>query len=822
MASQQHQTTFTRRTPAVVCVLDLLLALVLFFAAGADDGRSYLQNQVLNFAWNASVLDVVIVSLLRSVLMLLLLTRAVKATQPSRDAKTTKSQGLLVSTTALFLALVCLGFTIAKLVILTKQGSPLRNAGATERRVTLALVACALTFSLVELMLAFNLRAAIKRGPRSLSSVELLEEGKGDSEEEDKAKPSKANLKRLASLAKPERTLIAFGTIFLLISGASGIVAPLYFGKVIDAAADPAQGQKEFHRNVLILGLIYLMGAIATFLRAWLFGWAGQRLVARVRKDVFAAIIRQDIGFFDVNRTGELTNRLASDTTVIQSACTESISSLVRYILQIVGSLVLMFTVSWKLTLVLLSVVPPIAIGAVWYGGRVKKLGQDFQDELAKGSAVAEESISSIRTVRSFDNEVKSKDEYNTKIEDSFNIGYTLALVRGGFTGATGALAQMAILLVLWYGGVQVSGGEMTAGTLSGFMLYSLQVAMAFAFISSLFGEFMKAVGASVRLFELMDRVPDSKTGDESPTSFEPTIELNQVDFHYPSRPESRVLKNMTFSVPSGTVVALVGPSGGGKSTVVSLLERFYQPTAGSIKVGGQDIQSVTSKWLHSHVALVGQEPVLFAVSIRDNILYGRSDATEEQLIQAAKMANAHDFILNLDEGYDAMVGERGVRLSGGQKQRIAIARALLMDPQILLLDEATSALDAESEHAVQEAIDRAMVGRTVLVIAHRLSTVRDANQVLVISKGEIAEQGTHDSLVQSKGIYYRLVQRQLQKARQTSTKSEGSTSAADDLAPHTLAPVFGNDIPTESDVFDALEDEETFELIVDTDDVEV
>ncbi|EDQ84875.1 uncharacterized protein MONBRDRAFT_12463 [Monosiga brevicollis MX1] len=323
----------------------------------------------------------------------------------------------------------------------------------------------------------------------------------------------------------------------------------------------------------------------------------------------------------------------------------------------------------------------------------------------------------------------------------------------------------MAVLLVVWYGGMQVVRGHITSGLLAGYLLYSLQVAMALGFLSSLFGDFMQAVGASIRIFQLMDAVPEIgiEGGIVPKLPADAPLILDKVDFRYPARADTQVLHEVSVTIAPGSIVALVGPSGGGKSTLVGLLERWYSPTKGKVTLGGVDLRDIDPAWLHHHMALVGQEPVLFAMSIRENIKYGRATATDEEVEAAARMANAHDFIQSFEEGYDTMVGERGVRLSGGQKQRVAIARALLVQPEILLLDEATSALDAESEHEVQTALDRAMMGRTVIVIAHRLSTIRNANVILVVQKGRIVEQGTHEELLRARGTYCDLVQRQLQ-----------------------------------------------------------
>eukprot|EP00051_Salpingoeca_urceolata_P021779 m.346091 g.346091 ORF g.346091 m.346091 type:complete len:449 (-) comp19860_c0_seq28:68-1414(-) len=442
-----------------------------------------------------------------------------------------------------------------------------------------------------------------------------------------------------------------------------------------------------------------------------------------------------------------------------------------RYTVQIVGSLIVIFLISWKLTLVLLAIVPAVAIGAVAYGGRLRKLQKSFQDRLADASTAAEEVLSSMRTVRSFANERVACGEYGGKIDESYALGKKLALLQGGFMGLTSFLMSGAILLVLWYGATLVQRGEITPGILTSFMLYTITVGAAFGFLSSLWADFQKAIGAGQKIFELMDRHSALLPGDQAFPNIAGDIAFRNVTFAYPTRSDTTVLNSLSLDVPAGQLVALVGPSGGGKSTIISLIERFYDPVSGFVTIGGHDIKNFDADFLHKDlVGLVGQEPVLFHGSIKDNIAYSRaSRVSPEDVEAAAKMANAHDFIMSFPDGYDTVVGERGVRLSGGQKQRVAIARALVQKPKILLLDEATSALDAESEHLVQDAIDRVLQvetrsGRSVVVVAHRLSTVRNADSIIVIDKGRVVEQGTHDALIENKaGVYSKLVGRQLQ-----------------------------------------------------------
>jgi ABC-type multidrug transport system fused ATPase/permease subunit len=413
----------------------------------------------------------------------------------------------------------------------------------------------------------------------------------------------------------------------------------------------------------------------------------------------------------------------------------------------------------------MLASVPFVAVSAVVFGKRVKALRKSFQDELAKGSSTGEEVISNIRTVRAFSQEDRLHNKYSEDINSSYGIGKKIAFISGLFMGGVTMLSQTAIVLVVYVGAKQVLSGAITTGSLTSFLLYTITVAFSFAFLSSLFGDFMSAVGASERIFELMDKQPSiPHTGGETPHSVRGEIALEEVRFTYPARPEKEVLQGVSLSIPPGNIVALVGPSGGGKSTIVSLIERYYNPTSGRLTLDGIDIKQLHPKWFRSQIGFVSQEPVLFGCSIKENIAFGSTSATDEMIQEAAIKANAHQFIETFSEKYDTLVGERGVRLSGGQRQRLAIARALLLNPQILLLDEATSALDAESEFLVQQAIERLMQNRTVLVIAHRLSTVRNANLVAVVSDGKIVETGTHAQLMESKdGIYRKLVKRQLQ-----------------------------------------------------------
>ncbi len=572
-------------------------------------------------------------------------------------------------------------------------------------------------------------------------------------------------MSRLLALAKPELPLLAAATVALLISSGLSLTFPQAVRWMVDAITG-AEAPFDFDTAAIVLIVLFLIGSVFGMLRSWLYTLAGERVVARLRTDLYAAIIGQDVAFFDQTRTGELTNRLASDTSVLQNTVTVNISMALRFGVGAIGGIALLAWMSPTLTAVALAVVPVVAVGATLYGRVIRNLSKDVQDALARSTEVAEETIAGVRTVRSFAREPAEVARYGAAVDDSYRLAAKRALAVGVFQGASGFAGYTAIALVVWYGGRMVTEGRMTVGDLTAFLLYTLMVAMSLGALSGLYADFMRAIGASQRVFQLLDhRSPLEAAGGEVLQEVKGALELDGVSFRYPSRPDIEVLRGVQLSLPPGQVVALVGPSGSGKSTVAALLARLYDPDEGEVRVDGHPLQGLDPRAWREHVGTVAQEPILFAASIADNIRYGRPGASEADVRAAARAANAEAFVDAFPDGFDTLVGERGVRLSGGQKQRIAIARAVLKDPAVLVLDEATSALDSESEHLVQEALDRLMEGRTTLVIAHRLSTVRDADRVVVLDQGAVQEQGTHDELLARDGLYRRLVERQFQAA---------------------------------------------------------
>uniref|UniRef100_A0A668ABF9 ATP-binding cassette sub-family B member 10, mitochondrial n=1 Tax=Myripristis murdjan TaxID=586833 RepID=A0A668ABF9_9TELE len=556
---------------------------------------------------------------------------------------------------------------------------------------------------------------------------------------------------------------------FLTFSSAVTMSAPFFLGKVIDIIYNTGTDTETMATSLtslcIMLTGVFLCGGAANAARVYLMQISGDQIIRNLRATLFSSILRQEVAFFDRTRTGELINRLSSDTARVGSSVTDNVSDGLRAVAQAGAGVSMMLYVSPSLTGFVLLIVPPMAVLAIVCGRYLRSLSKRTQDTLAEATQLAEERISNIRTVRAFGKELSEVSAYAQKADEVLNLARQEAVIRAGFFGVTGLSGNIMILSVLYKGGLLMANQHLTMGELSSFLMYTFWVGISIAGLSSFYSELMKGLGAGARLWELLDRKPELPLNEGivlPPGQLKGQLEFCDVTFAYPSRKEAPVFENLSLLVPAGSVMAVVGASGSGKSTLVSLLLRLYDPDAGVITIDGHDVRDLNPCWLRSHIGTVSQEPVLFSCSIRENITYGAVDpdsVTTEDIYRAAQVANAYDFIQAFPKGFDTVVGEKGVLLSGGQKQRIAIARALLkVNTAVSLL----SALDAENEFLVQEALERLMEGRTVVIIAHRLSTIQNANAVAVLDQRRIAECGQHTQLLSNRhGLFRKLMEKQ-------------------------------------------------------------
>ncbi len=568
---------------------------------------------------------------------------------------------------------------------------------------------------------------------------------------------------------------IAGALAALTMASAATLVVPVAVRRVVDFGFTDA-GRTYINAYFILLLVVVAVLAVSSALRYYLVITLGERVVADLRSAVFRHLTSLDPAFFDQTRSGEIVSRLTADTTQVKAAFGVSISIALRNLFLFLGAVTLMIITSPKLSALVLLAIPVIVLPLVLSGRAVRRRSRAAQDRLAEASAYAAEAVGAVRTMQAFGMEKLTASRFSSAAEEAFGAARLSTTMRAFLTGAGIFMVSASVVGVLWYGAQDVLAGAMTGGRLSQFVLYAVFAASSLGQLSEVYGELAQAAGAAERLGEILEAKPAIEAPRNPKPLPEPspgTVAFQDVHFAYPTRAEQRAVHGLSFSVASGERVAIVGPSGAGKSTILQLLLRFYDPQSGTIRVDGVPVTEADPAALRARMALVPQEPTIFAASVLDNIRYGRPEAGEDEVRRAAELASADGFIQALPQGYGTLIGERGVTLSGGQRQRLAIARAILKDAPILLLDEATSALDAESERKVQEALDRLMEGRTTLVIAHRLATVRSADRILVMDKGLIVEEGTHETLLAEGGLYARL-------ARLQFTASEEHTIAAE------------------------------------------
>jgi len=566
-------------------------------------------------------------------------------------------------------------------------------------------------------------------------------------------------LARVWVFVRPYRRQVVFAAIALVVAAASVLAIGQGLKGVVDRGFGTGNAGELDRTLALMLAVVAVM-ACATFARFYFVSWIGERVTADLRRAVFDHLLTLPPGFYESTRTGDVISRLINDTAMLDTVIGSSVSMAIRNLLLLAGGLTMLAITSAKLTLLVLAGVPVVVVPIVLFGRKVRKLARVSQDRVGDVGAYVDEALHEVRTVQAYGHEPEDRRRFAERAEAAFSAALLRIRQRAMLVASVILLVFGAIGIILWIGGHDVVAGKLSAGQLSAFVFYAAIVAGAVGTISEVIGDVQRAAGATERLFELLGIEPGIRAPEHAVSLLHPargTVTFEDVRFHYPSRGETAALDGFSLDVAPGEKVALVGPSGAGKTTVFQLLLRFYDPQQGSVKIDGVDVRRADPREVRSRLAVVPQDPAIFATTVLENVRYGRLDATDEEVYEACNAAFATEFVNQLPQRFDSNLGERGVRLSGGQRQRLAIARAILADRPILLLDEATSALDAESERMVQRALERLMAGRTVLIIAHRLATVRHADRIAVLEAGRLVAVGTHDEVLEASPLYSRL-----------------------------------------------------------------
>ncbi|CAG9530898.1 unnamed protein product [Cercopithifilaria johnstoni] len=582
-----------------------------------------------------------------------------------------------------------------------------------------------------------------------------------DTEKELSRSGTGQHIVRLLRYCKHQWKWFATGFFFLIIYSAARVFLPYCIGQVLSNIVQ-TKGVAVVVHSVLIMSALAFISTITAGFRGGSFIYATALVNRQMRYDLFSSLVEQDISFFDTTNTGEITSRLTTDCETMSSTISTNLNVFLRNSVMLLGSLVFMFTLSWRLCLVTFIIVPVVGFVTKIYGAYYDLLTEKTQGTIAVSNHVAEQVIGTMRTVRSFACEKREAKKFQQHLDETLRLNKKKALTYVGYMCTTELCDNAILIAVLFYGGHLVLSGKMEVGNLISFLLYQMQLGENLYNISYVFTGLMESVGASRKVFEYIIRKPKILHVGTKKTPINGEVKFDSVSFTYASRPNNPVLQDVSFTVHPGQTVALVGPSGGGKSSIVSLIEHFYECDKGCVLIDGNPVAEYDHEYIHQKIALVAQDPILYEGTVRDNIVYGCDWATEDDVLNAAKIANAHNFIMETEKQYETNCGEKGVQLSGGQKQRIAIARAVVRRPVILILDEATSALDAENEFIIQDAIAQCSKDKTIIVIAHRLSTVENADQIIVINKGQVVQQGRHKELLEQDGIYRSLVHRQL------------------------------------------------------------